>query len=397
ATAGRPSAQQKGRRRLRLVPLLAGALLMVILAGAAYAAYLLVPTATISLRPHTQQLGPVEMTVVADPAVAVPDAAEGIVPAQTLELSVSVNGTFPATGTEVSQSRASGVVRFRSENTVFDVPVPAGTRVTTASGIAFETTRAVTLERASFEAGPSSADAPIRAVRPGPRGNVAAEAISRVPQSLSAALVSVRNPRPTSGGRREDTVVVTAEDYEAAFEALVQQLPAELQRVLADPSTTPRGLTTYPASARTAEPLADVAAVDLVGTAGEEFRLAVESSVTVLAVNEGLVDQAITERITAEVPVGATLHGDGITIQREPGSVVGNTIVYRAFASARTYTLPDREQLLTDVRGKSVSEARAIMERYGSVELTVWPEFVDRLPDQLSRINLIILPPQESA
>jgi hypothetical protein len=71
-------------------------------------------------------------------------------------------------------------------------------------------------------------------------------------------------------------------------------------------------------------------------------------------------------------------------------------ITFAASADGSAYRLPDRDELLAEVRGKSVAEARAIMEQYGSVALSVWPEFVDRVPDQPARINLTILPPTEA-
>ncbi|CAN5298874.1 hypothetical protein BH24CHL7_BH24CHL7_04730 [soil metagenome] len=391
-----PAGRGLRRRRLRLAPLVAVALLLLLAASAAYAGYVLLPTATISVQPHVQAFGPLEMTVVADPGVAVPDALEGVVPAQRLDVPLSVGGTFAATGSQVSQSRSTGTVRFRSENTLFDVPIPAGTRVSTGSGEAFETTRAVTLERASFASGPTTADAPVRALRAGPRGNVAEDAITRVPESLSAALVSVRNPQPTGGGMREEVTVVAAEDYDNAYDTLLQRLPDELQRRLGDPATTPRGLTLYPASARTVDPRPDQSAADLVETAGAFFSLSVEAAATVLAVNEGLVDQVVLERISGQVPAGTTMPPESIASERSAGTVTGDTVVYAISATARTYRLPDREALLSQVRGKSVSEAEAIMARYGSAQLSVWPEFIDRLPDQISRINLTILTPGEN-
>ncbi len=391
-----PAGPRLRRRRLGLAPLMAVALLLLLVAGAAYAGYVLLPTATISVQPHVQTLGPLEMTLVADPGVAVPDALEGVVPAQRLDVPLSVRGTFAATGSQVSQSRATGRVRFRSENTLFDVPIPAGTRVSTRSGEAFETTRSVTLERASFETGPSAADAPVRAVRAGPRGNVAADTIARVPESLSAALVSVRNAQPTGGGIREELTVVTDEDYDNAYDTLLQRLPDELQRRLGDPATTPRGLTLFPDSARTVDPRPDQSAGDLVETTGAFFSLSVEATATVLAVNEALVDQVVLERISGQVPAGATMQPESIDSERSAGTVTGDTVAYAVSAAARTYRLPDREALLSQVRGKSVSEAEAIMARYGSAQLSVWPEFIDRLPDQISRINLTILSPGEN-
>jgi hypothetical protein len=169
-----------------------------------------------------------------------------------------------------------------------------------------------------------------------------------------------------------------------------------LQRRLGDPATTPRGLTLFPDSARTVDPRPDQSAGDLVETTGAFFSLSVEATATVLAVNEALVDQVVLERISGQVPAGATMQPESIDSERSAGTVTGDTVAYAVSAAARTYRLPNREALLSQVRGKSVSEAEAIMTRYGSAQLSVWPEFIDRLPDQISRINLTILSPGEN-
>jgi hypothetical protein len=57
------------------------------------------------------------------------------------------------------------------------------------------------------------------------------------------------------------------------------------------------------------------------------------------------------------------------------------------------YDAPDAPDLIAAVRGKTVSEAEAILSRYGMVEISMWPEFVDRLPDQNTRISVTIAPP----
>jgi hypothetical protein len=382
------------RRRPRLGPLLVAAALLLMVAGVGYGAYVLLPTATVTLRPAVATVGPFEVAVSADPDVAVADAVAGVVPAEQLTLEIDVSGVFPATGSRVSQSRATGTVRFRSENTVFEVPIPEGTRVSTPGGVAFETTRAVTVARASFASGPKTVEAPIRAVRGGPRGNVDAGAITRVPGSLTAALVSVRNPEPTSGGRRQDVAVVTQEDYDAALAALTADLPAELRRVLADPASTPRGLTLFTSSARLGEPSVEPPAEEVVDSDAEEVTLAMSTTATVLAVDESLVDQVARERLSAQVPSGSTVLD--VSVERSTGIASGDVVSYTATTSARTYSPPDREALVARLQGVSVSQAEAIMAEYGSAELTVWPEFIDRLPDQPARISVIVLPPQET-
>ena len=114
----------------------------------------LVPTATITLRPQLIPVGPISADVTADPRVAVVDPDAGVIPAQVLELPLSVEGDFAATGTRVSTARATGTVMFTSHNTAEAVTIPAGARGLSEGGIAFETTAAVTVQRAVFGGDP---------------------------------------------------------------------------------------------------------------------------------------------------------------------------------------------------------------------------------------------------
>ncbi len=159
------------------------------------------PTATVSLQPKLIDVGPLSTTVTADPQVAVVDASAGLIPATPLQVPIQSTGTFPATGVDVTTTAATGAVRFSSKNTVFEVPVPAGTVVSTANGIDFETTKSVTVPRANFDTHqPGTAMADVVAQADGDRGNVPANAIKKLPPSLASALLSVRNPEATSGG-----------------------------------------------------------------------------------------------------------------------------------------------------------------------------------------------------
>ncbi|HUG47259.1 MAG TPA: baseplate J/gp47 family protein [Candidatus Limnocylindria bacterium] len=396
AAGGRAAgARGRSRRRAAVLPLLALGLLGGLLAGGLYLAYVYLPTATIELRPHTQPLGPLEVRVTADPEVAVPDASAGLIPAQQLEMVLRVEEDFSATGLEIVREAASGTVRFSSENTVFDVPIPAGTVVSTADGIEFATVTSVIVPKASFATGRTHVDAPVLATAPGPRGNVPAEAITELPPDLAAAVVFVSNLQPTSGGTRLEQLVVTQEDYDAALETLTGALSEELTARLADPATTPRGLTTFPTSVSTDLPLAEPSAAELVGGVGPEFSLALGVTARVLAVDEALVEQLAADQLRSSLGTGRSLVDEGIATSHTPGQVIGETVVYRASASAQVYSQPDRAALLEGVRGKPVSEARAILEQHGSVAISLWPEVVDRLPEQVARINLTILPPRE--
>lgn len=384
------------RPRIGLAPALLTAVLVLLIAGVAFGAYLLLPTATISLVPAATPVSTEPFTVTADPSVAVSDVEAGVVPAERIEVPVRVSNVFPATGVEARETRAIGTARFRSENTLNDVPIPEGTRVSTADGVDFVTTEPATVQRASFETGPTTVNVAIRAVRPGPRGNVAAEQITRVPNSLANQLVSVRNPTATSGGERVEEITVTEADYEAARQALLAELDTALAATLADPTTTPRGLTLFADTADLGEPTADPPLAELAGTVAPNFTLAIENVAVVVAVNEDLVDDLAAARLRSTLDPPLVMVGEQVNSGRAAGDVIGQTIAYDVAPTAIAYTEPDRTGLINQVRGKTIAEAQQILSAYGMVDIEMWPEFVDRLPDQAARISLTIQPPGEA-
>jgi hypothetical protein len=75
------------------------------------------------------------------------------------------------------------------------------------------------------------------------------------------------------------------------------------------------------------------------------------------------------------------------------GTASGATVSYDVSLSARVFAQPDQSTLVAGVRGKSISDARQILSAYGMVDIAIWPEFVDRLPDQVARISLVVVTP----
>jgi hypothetical protein len=388
-----PAAARRRARRVPVAPALVVGLLVVLVAAVAYGAYVFLPTATITIVPATSILRLDAFTVRADPGVAVVDPAAGSLPAQPIDLPLHVSGTFDATGVDVHETRATGEVRFRSENTLGSVAIPEGTVVATAEGIEFATTEAATVPKAVLLVAPGTVDVRIRAVRSGPRGNVAADTITDLPGSLRSKLVSVRNRQPTEGGRRTEDDVVTQADYDSALATLGEQLESALVAALADPASIPRGLTAYAQTASHGEGLADQPADAVVGTVAPTFDLALDADGQVLAVNEGLIDEIAQSRLDDALAQGQQMVEDRQTITHDSGQVAGDVISYEVSASALIFNTPDSQALLAQVRGKTVVEAKAILADYGMVDIVMWPDFVDRLPEQISRISLTIAPP----
>lgn len=381
------------KRRIAIAPLLVLGLVVLLLAGVAYGAYVFLPTASITLRPLAMRVQTPEFVVTADPNVAVVDTAAGVIPAQTVSVPVHVEGTFPATGIDAHDIRAGGTVTFTSENTVNAVSIPKNTTVSTTDGIDFVTLDDVVVPKASFSTGPTTADADIRAVKGGTTGNVAAGAITVVPPALSQQVISVSNSAPTTGGKHVEDQVVSQQDYDAALSSLSGQLQAALQAALANPSSVPRGLVAFASTAELTAGQPDQAATDVVGVVEPTFTLALDATANVTAVNESQIDQVAAARVASALQSGQQLVGSGVNAVHDAGTVVGDTVVYSVQASGMGYTSPDPQFVISSIKGKSLADAKAALAPLGAADISVWPDFVDRLPDQTARISITIVPP----
>jgi hypothetical protein len=305
-----------------------------------------------------------------------------------------VSDTFDATCTQVSETKATGTVRFRSENTVDEVNIPAGTFVATEDGIEFVTLEAAVVPTANFATStPGTVNVPVRAVRSGPNGNVGAHTIVLAPRSISSQLVSVTNPQATEGGERSEARRITQADYDNAVATLTARLDNALAVALTDPDSVPRGLTAYPATATHDSTTVDQPGDQLVGLVAPTFDLALDATGHVLAVNESVIDDIASARLEAALGPSQQTIGPPPVITFDPGVVANGFITYEVDVSVLTYTAPDQQSLINQVRGKTITEAQAILSAYGEVEIVIWPEFVDRLPDQASRISLTVSPP----
>jgi hypothetical protein len=112
----------------------------------------------------------------------------------------------------------------------------------------------------------------------------------------------------------------------------------------------------------------------------------------VLAVNENLIDQIAATRLDEALGAQRQKLGQP-TFTHGTGKVADGLISYDVDASILTYTAPDQQTLVGQVRGKTVQQAKDILAAYGTVNIVMWPDFIDRLPDQVSRISLTVSPP----
>jgi hypothetical protein len=370
--------------------LVGAALLVALIVVGGVGAYVFLPSATIRVTPRVDPVVPVSFEVRADPAVAEPDAAAGVVPAERLAIPLGVTGTFPATGVRVEETKAAGVVRFTSENTFVPVTIPAGTRVATQAGTAFSTREAVTVERASFVTGPTSATVAIDAQAAGPGGNVAAGTITELSDDIRQFLISVTNPEATSGGTRTEFPRVERADVDAALADLGTELAAQFEARLADPATTPPGTTLFPATRALGESTPSVDPATLVGQEAASFDLGLTAEGAVTAVDDSPLESLASTRIRAAVDPDHLLVEDSIVIDIGVPTVDGETVLFPVSVEAVQVLVLDAADLLAEVKGRPIHQARTILERYGRVDIVLWPEWVTAIPTLDARLSLVV-------
>jgi hypothetical protein len=395
ATSASTASSAKASRRVsRKVVAGVGAVLVVATIGVVTSLETL-PTAQITLTPRTATVGPLPLTITALTTVSEPDPETGRLPAVDVAIPVSVEQVYAATGREVQEARATGSVVLTSPDQPFDQPVLAGTLVRTESGVEFQTTVDGVVPRVTAGGGPTQVTLPVEAVVPGEEGNVEAGDITIVP-SLEAQGISVTNPEATSGGRHEQTSVVTEDDHRRALADLQNRIMGELAARLRDPERLPDDLTVFVGTAEPGTVQHVPPADELVGSRAAEFSLAGDLTAHVLAVDERSVDSLARSIVLAELPEGMAVLPGRLSVQTGDGVAEDGGIRFDGTASALAYQVIDEEAVLERIAGLPVSEARAILESLGVATVSVWPEFLGDLPSDRSRIRLDVKPPSDT-
>lgn len=381
---------------------ISGLLVVALVVAAGWIALNVLPTATITVVPRTQAAQPVDLTVIADPNATAVDTTRGVVPAQVVTIPLTATDTFNATGTKPVDTAATGTVTFTSHDTGRSHTIPAGTEVSTQSGIVFATTKAVTVPRAIFSPPTSGrADVTVRAVATGPSGNVAEGAIDRVSSAIEAALVNFSNPvtnaAPTTGGTHTVIRVVQQSDYDGAVASLRATLKTQLDAAGLDPSNIPAGVTLIPASATVGTTTADQAASALVSKEKDSFTLTLRANGALDGVDQTQVQQVAAARLAASVPAGYQLFLDTVQTQVGPAVVNAGQISFSASATGQVAAKLDPTVLLSQVRGKTVGQARTILEALGTVTIETSPFYVSSIPDDPARVSITVQAPEPGA
>jgi hypothetical protein len=354
-------------------PWLAALLVAVLIAAAA-----LLPGATVRIAAASETVGPKSYTV------QLPVAGH-----QAGDLNVKRSGT--ATGTRVQKVPAAGTVTFSNWNTVA-VEVPAGTHVSVGGTTAFVTTLRIVVQRGKFGGPPGERSVEVVAVEGGPGGNVAAGAIDTIDDAGVRTYLRglpdnpnrlVINDAATAGGIDTPHTVIQQSDVDAVVTAIKGDLAAKLAAAL---SGQPARL--Y-ADAAASETPAIAIAPGLVGTQDTAtFELTGTLHFDRAYVARAAVEQAASNALTPDIPSGKSLVRNSIRVEIGTATAIAEQMSIQASVSAAAAAPIDTARVRELVTGMTVKEAQDALSDIGSVEVDLWPPWVDRLPRLSLRISV---------
>ena len=389
----RPLVRPVGRGTSRTPYLVGLAILALAAIVAGVGAYVLLPSATIAVTPKTERLGPLSLTVVADPTASVPDATAFVVPAVKVPLDVNASGTFPATGKRTEVTKAIGIVRFENLDFLSPNTVPAGSIVSTQGGVRFQTLTTIRLARADLVGltiFPSTATVRVTAVDGGKESNVEPNTIRIIPRGEDPITLKVNNPDVTTGGTSTDFPRITQKDVDTAVASLKKTLDAELKAKVQDPALASGGATVFTGTAKSGEPTPSVDPATLVGQEIASFDLGMSATGSVITVDAAPVSQIVAVKLQASVKLGYKLVVDSMKITRGDPIVADQTVSFPVTVAGQQIAVLDPELLKSLVLGKPIEEARTILARYGTIQIEVWPDWVSAIPTLANRVDVTV-------
>jgi hypothetical protein len=368
-------------RRRPLIALAAAVMVALLLIGLAGAAML--PGATVTIDPATEDIGPVPYVI----EVAQPEHLSG-----TAEASATVT----ATGEYQTLEPATGeVVLFNW--TFFDQPISAGTLVA-AGDQAFATQAEVVVPRGSLTAEGTiqagEASVAVEAAAPGPAGNVGPNKIDTVlSQNADARLQGfpengqrrVTNPEATSGGVDESGTEITQADIDAAVEALTADLRGEVGDAMPDDADA---IVVQPEPADpTIEGLdelagtRDQAEATIDGTLAWEAWTADRAEVTEAARQQFANDPA-------QLPNGQELLPDSIDVAVHEAIIAGAGMRVDVTATGSSAAAINTSEVADRIAGLAPADAEAALEDLGNATVDLWPDWVASVPTMGWRIEV---------
>lgn len=312
------------------------------------------------------------------------DSDEGILAPVSKEIKKAVSVDFTATGKKEVGEKATGTVKF-SKQSLSSSTVPAGTELSTASGIVFTTDAAVSIPASTVggscfpTACPGTANVSVTAAQRGASSNGATGGLSGAPDGASASLTA-----PTAGGTDKTVTVVSTDDITKAKEKLATQdanaIKTELKKQFKESEVTIDESFQVSAGEPSASP-----AVDSEATTA---KLTAETVYTMIGVEKGDIQKIIENDINTQLKgtPNQKIYDTGLNSLRFTSfQKVESNYAVTLVATGMVGPKIDSAKLAKQLVGKRIGEIQAFVqgiEGVESVDSDLSPFWVTKAPSE---------------
>lgn len=364
-------------RKKMIIGVVGGVLLIAFLVWATIFA----PRATIVVSAKTND-SPVNTKVTVGDTLQT-DLAKNTIKALKASKSDKKSIDFAATGTKNIGEKATGTVKFSTNNiSNLGTTIPAGTSLTATSGVAFLTDSSVTITINNYQNAPVS----VTAAEQGAKYNAANGQVSGAPAGIQASLVG-----PTSGGTDKVVKVVTADDVQKAKSALTD---SESKTMEAQLKATLKNVKYIDGSYRV--DYNDVASTPDVGAESASGNATL--SATVVYTSYGLstdeigsyLDKYFAQQLTSKTKQRVYDNGKSKASFQDV-SATKDGAALTLIATAKLGPKLDENQITQQSLGKKAGEIQESLQSIQgieSVDVNFFPFWVNSVPSDAHKVNV---------
>lgn len=310
------------------------------------------------------------------------DAAQGVAPVIVKEVKKTSTTNFSPTGKKDVGEKATGTVEFSTDSIGrLGTTIPAGTTLTSSSGLTFTTDSSVTITIENYQGAPTG----ITATASGSRFNDASGAVTGAPSGIDARITEA-----TAGGTDKTITVVSQADVDAAYEKLEAQ---DSNKVKAELKKQFEGSVVSIDESFTIEP-ADPTSAPAIGQEATSAKLSAETTYRIIGIARSdlraIFDAYTKNEIAGDKNQKIYESGDESATFTEFSK---NDTGYKVKARATAQVGPniDEKALATQITGKRAGEVQQLVEEIQGVEdvnVSLSPFWVTKTPNKADKITI---------
>lgn len=311
------------------------------------------------------------------------DVSQAVLPVISQQTKKTVSVDFTPTGKKEVGEKATGTVKFTTNNITALGTIPAGTTLSSSAGVKFTTDSAVTLTVSNALTGVTTA---VTAVNRGSASNGVSGTLTGAGSGVTATLAAA-----TAGGTDKTITVVTADDIAKATDQLKAQDSNGVRTELAKQFDSDVIVITEAYMVDAGTP-ASAPAVDQEATAA---KLSVDTTYTLLGVKradlKAVYDNYLTTQLKGDESQKIYKSGDEATQFSSFQRLADGSFSIKAIASAQVGPNIDSDKVASDSRGKMIGEVQQSVSAIQGVEdvnVKLSPFWVTRVPNNTSRITV---------